>query len=179
MSQFYFSHIVLIQSTFTVLLLALDSDPFRMGVFSFAGAGFYAIGSYSAAMLVLHAGFGSIPAILVSTAIAAVLGYLLALVVARLSGLYLAMATVSFTMIITVVTHNGGEWTGGSVGLFGVMALPEISVGTLATVCVIVLALAVLSERGRLGRRIDAVREDPELASAMGIAWVATAWPRS
>lgn len=171
MSQFYFSHIVLIQSTFTVLLLALSIQiQFRMGVFSFAGAGFYAIGSYGAAMLVLHAGFDSVSAILVSTAAAALLGYLLALVVARLSGLYLAMATVSFTMIITVITHNGGKWTGGSVGLFGVMALPEISVGTLATVCVIVVALAVLSERGRLGRRIEAVREDPELASAMGIS---------
>ena len=72
MSQFYFSHIVLIQSTFTVLLLALSIQiQFRMGVFSFAGAGFYAIGSYGAAMLVLHAGFDSVSAILVTTACAA------------------------------------------------------------------------------------------------------------
>ncbi|WP_072691330.1 branched-chain amino acid ABC transporter permease [Rhodococcus marinonascens] len=171
MSQFYFSHIVLIQSTFTVLLLALSIQiQFRMGVFSFAGAGFYGIGAYGASMLVLHADFDSVSAIVTITLICALIGYLLALVVQRLSGLHLAMATVSFTMILTVIAHNGGEWTGGSVGLFGVMAFPMMSVEALATICLVVIGLAVLSERGRLGRRIEAVREDPELASAMGIS---------
>lgn len=170
MSDFYFSNIVLIQSTFTVLLLALSIQiQFRMGVFSFAGAAFYGMGSYGVAILVLHYGFGVVPALATVVLVCAVVGYLLSLVLQRLSGLYLAMATVAFVMIVTVVAHNGGELTGGSVGLFGVITPVEVSVPHLAVVCVVVVAAMILSERGRMGRRIDAVREDPELASAMGI----------
>lgn len=170
MSGFYYSNIVLIQSTFTVLLLALSIQiQFRMGVFSFAGAGFYGLGSYGAAIFVLHYGFDAIPAVIAIVAICAVLGYLLSLVVQRLTGLYLAMATVAFVMIVTVVAHNGGTLTGGSVGLYGVITPTEISVPHLAVVVAVVIAVMVLSERGAMGRRIEAVREDPELASAMGV----------
>ncbi|WP_420749024.1 branched-chain amino acid ABC transporter permease [Rhodococcus sp. O3] len=170
MSDFYFSNIVLIQSTFTVLLLALSIQiQFRMGVFSFAGAAFYGMGSYGVAILVLHYDFGALPALAAIVVICAVVGYLLSLVVQRLSGLYLAMATVAFVMIVTVVAHNGGTLTGGSVGLFGVLTPVEISVPHLAVVCAIVVAAMIVSERGAMGRRIEAVREDPELASAMGI----------
>ncbi|MEE2030603.1 branched-chain amino acid ABC transporter permease [Rhodococcus chondri] len=170
MSDFYFSNIVLIQGTFTVLLLALSIQiQFRMGVFSFAGAAFYGMGSYGVAIFVLHYGFDAISALLAVVVICAVVGYLLSLVVQRLSGLYLAMATVAFVMIVTVVAHNGGDLTGGSVGLFGVITPVEISVPHLAVVCGIAVGAMILSERGRMGRRIEAVREDPELASAMGI----------
>ncbi|WP_064076150.1 branched-chain amino acid ABC transporter permease [Prescottella equi] len=170
MSDFYFSNIVLIQSTFTVLLLALSIQiQFRMGVFSFAGAAFYGMGSYGAAIFVLHYGFDAISATAAIVAICAATGYLLALILQRLTGLYLAMATVAFVMIVTVVAHNGGELTGGSVGLFGVLTTPEISVPHLAVVCAAVVAAMILTERGSMGRRIEAVREDPELASAMGI----------
>lgn len=170
MSDFYFSNIVLIQSTFTVLLLALSIQiQFRMGVFSFAGAAFYGMGSYGTAIFVLHYGFDAISATAAIVAICAVTGYLLSLILQRLTGLYLAMATVAFVMIVTVVAHNGGELTGGSVGLFGVLTTPEISVPHLAVVCAVVVAAMIFSERGSMGRRIEAVREDPELASAMGI----------
>ncbi|WP_326600730.1 branched-chain amino acid ABC transporter permease [Rhodococcus sp. PD04] len=170
MSDFYFSNIVLIQSTFTVLLLALSIQiQFRMGVFSFAGAAFYGMGSYGVAILVLHYDFGAFSALATIVVICAMVGYLLSLVVQRLNGLYLAMATVAFVMIVTVVAHNGGTLTGGSVGLFGVLTPVEISVPHLLAVCAVVVAAMIVSERGAMGRRIEAVREDPELASAMGI----------
>ena len=75
MSDFYFSNIVLIQSTFTVLLLALSIQiQFRMGVFSFAGAAFYGMGSYGTAIFVLHYGFDAISATAAIVAICAVTG---------------------------------------------------------------------------------------------------------
>ncbi|MCZ4078042.1 branched-chain amino acid ABC transporter permease [Rhodococcus sp. H36-A4] len=170
MSTFYYSHIVLFQSTFTVLFLALSIQvQLRMGVFSFAGAGFYGLGSYGAAIFVIRYGFSSFAAIAAIMIVCGAIGFLLALLVQRLNGLYLAMATVSFDLIITVIAHNGGSLTGASVGLYGALAFPQLTIGHIIAISVLVIALLALTERGRLGRRIDAVREDPELASSMGV----------
>ena len=102
MSDWYFANLVLIQATLTGLLLALSVQvPLRMGVFSFAGVGSYGIGAYAAALLVIHQQMParcrpSASAVLVT----AVIGLVLGLMIARLAGLYLAMATVAFDLII-------------------------------------------------------------------------------
>lgn len=168
MSDWYVANLILIQGTFVAILLALSIQlPLRMGVFSFAGVGSYTIGGYTAAILTIRYQLPTLAVIAIGMVIAAAVGYLLALVVQRLDGLYLAMATIAFDLILTVIVINGGELTGGPTGLYG--AIGELSIGEiLAIVLVVVLALAY-SERGRLGRRIDAVREDPELALAMGV----------
>ncbi|GAB92084.1 branched-chain amino acid ABC transporter permease [Gordonia rhizosphera] len=159
---------VLLQQTMTTLLLALSIQiPMRMGVFSFAGIGAFGIGGYSAAAAMIHFGWGTAPAIALGVLIAGVVVYLLGLVVQRLSGLYLGMATIAFTLIVAVVAVNGGELTGGASGLFG--ALGDLTLGGIFVVALVVVALTQLTESGGLGRRIDAVREDPELANAMGI----------
>lgn len=168
MNDFYTSNLVLIQSTLTGLILALSIQvPLRMGVFSFAGAGSYGIGGYLAAMLVIRQEMTALPAIAISVVVAAAIGLLLGLLVNKLAGLYLAMATVAFDLIITVVANNGGDWTGGATGLYGVIT--DFTMPTMFTLTLIVLVLVGLSERGRMGRRVDAVREDPELAASTGV----------
>jgi branched-chain amino acid transport system permease protein len=167
MNGWYDANLVLIQGTFINLLLALSLQvPFRFGVFSFSGIGCYGVGGYAAAIMTIQFGTPAILSILVAMAVSAVLSYLLALVLARLGGLYLGMATIAFTLIVGVVAINGGHLTGGVTGLFGVLAtLPMSMIIGIAIVAVIFLAL---SERGPMGRRVEAVREDPELAAATG-----------
>jgi branched-chain amino acid transport system permease protein len=168
MNAFYDSNVVLIQATFVGILLALSVQvALRMGVFSFAGAGSYGIGAYAAANLVLRNDLPALPTLVLSGLVAAAIGLVLGLVIYRLNGLYLAMATVAFDLTVGVIAVNGGEWTGGANGLFGVLTdltLPIILVVVIA--CVVGVAV---TEHGRTGRRIDAVREDPELAASMGI----------
>lgn len=168
MTVFYESNIVIIQATFVGILLALSIQvPIRLGVFSFAGAGFYGIGAYVGGNLVLREELPAIVAIVGGGLVAAVVGLVLGLVLQRLAGLYLAMATVAFDLMVGVVAINGGEWTGGPNGLYGVLA--DLTLPVILIVVVTALAAAELSERGRAGRRIEAVREDPELAASMGI----------
>lgn len=168
MTDWYFSHIVLVQSTLTTLLLALSVQvPLRAGVFSFAGVGCYGIGGYVAAIGLTHYGLSTATSITLAAVIAGVVAYGLGVLIQRLTGLYLAMATVAFTLIISVLAVNGGDLTGGASGLFG--ALGMLDTGHLLAVAGVVVALLAASEFGSMGRRIDAVREDPELASAMGI----------
>ena len=94
-----------------------------MGVFSFAGAGSYGIGAYAGGDP------GDPPATWPRSSRSSawpcsstrVIGLVLGLLIARLNGLYLAMATVAFDLIIGVIAINGGELTGGSTGLYGVI----------------------------------------------------------
>jgi branched-chain amino acid transport system permease protein len=167
-SDFFSSNLVLVQSTLTGLLLALSIQvPLRMGVFSFAGAGSYGIGAYAAGILVLRYEFGPLTAIALTALGTAVIGLLLGSLISKLNGLYLAMATVAFDLIISVVAINGGELTGASTGLFGIIT--DFSMIQMVVLTVAALALVAMSEVGRLGRRVDTVRDDPELAASMGI----------
>ncbi len=168
MSSFYDSNLVLIQATLTGLVLALSVQvPLRMGVFSFAGAGSYGIGAYLAAILVLKQDAPALVAIALTVVFAAFVGLLLGLVIFRLNGLYLAMATVAFDLIISVIANNGGTLTGGATGLYGVIT--DFTMPTMLVLTLVALFLVALSERGRTGRRVDAVRDDPELAASTGI----------
>ncbi|MEY9212188.1 branched-chain amino acid ABC transporter permease [Thermobifida halotolerans] len=171
MTAWYASHLVLIEATFINFLLALSIHvPLRVGVFSFAGVGSYGLGAYTAAVLTLRYEVPAAVAIGAAVLFSALVGYLFSLLVARLSGLYLAMATIAFVLIIAVLATNGGELTGGAHGLYGVIS--DLTTGGVVVVCAVAALLLALTERGPLRRRVDAVREDPELSLSMGIAVV-------
>ena len=168
MTTWYYTNIVLIQSTFTTLLLALSLQvPMRVGVFSFAGVGCFGLGGYAAAIAMTRFDMSTAESVAVGTALAGVAALLLGLLVQRLTGLYLAMATVAFTLIVSVVAVNGGDLTGGAGGIFG--ALGDLQTWHLLVAAVVVVALLAMTERGAIGRRVEAVRENPELAASFGI----------
>jgi branched-chain amino acid transport system permease protein len=168
MMDWYDANLVLVQATLTGLLLALAIQfPLRMGVFSFAGVGCYAIGGYAAAIVTIRYQTPAIMAIILAALLAAAISFLLALLVHRLGGLYLGMATVAFDLIISVVVTNGGELTGGPTGLFG--AISNITMTQIFLITIAVVVVLAMTERGRVGRRIAVVRDDPELAASMGV----------
>lgn len=168
MSDWYAMNVVLVQTTLTTLLLALSIQvPMRFGVFSFAGVGAFGIGGYGAAMAMIHLEWSTWPAVLIGSVAAGVVVFLLGLVVQRLTGLYMGMATISFTLIVSVLAVNGGDYTGGASGLFG--AIGEVTTLHIVLVAVAVAIFLQWTEFRGLGRRIDTVREDPELANALGI----------
>jgi branched-chain amino acid transport system permease protein len=170
LANFYESNLVLFQDSFTSLFLALSLQfALRLGVTSFAGVGLYGIGSYTTAILIVHDGWSTFPALAAGIVLPAVMAALLGLVLRQLDGLYLGMATIAFDLIVGVVIVNGGSLTGGAVGLFGAVARPPLTMADILAITVVVLAAFTYSERGALARRISAVRDDPELAVSLGI----------
>ncbi|TYL46368.1 branched-chain amino acid ABC transporter permease [Nocardioides sp. BGMRC 2183] len=168
MSTWYDMNVILIQTTLTTLLLALSIQvPLRFGVFSFAGVGAFGIGGYTAAIAMVRFEWSTWPAVALGALLAGAITLLVGLVVQRLTGLYMGMATIAFTLIVSVLAVNGGDWTGGAMGLYG--ALGEISIPQLAVVVLVVVGLLQLTELSSMGRRVDAVRDDPELANAVGV----------
>jgi branched-chain amino acid transport system permease protein len=159
---------VLFQTILANILFALSIQiPLRFGVFSFAGVGSYGIGGYTAAVMVTRYDQPLFPALAAGAVVGAVVGYLLALLLQRLNGLYLGMATIAFDLIISVLATNGGTLTGGAGGLFDVLV--NVSTVQIVVLTVVVIVLIAMTERGRVGRKIDVVREDPDLAAALGI----------
>jgi branched-chain amino acid transport system permease protein len=110
--------------------------------------------------------------------VAAAIGVLLGIPVLRLRGDYLAIVTLGFGEIIRLMLQNQDEYTNGTRGLF---LLPKPTflgreLEQAREIYFVVLALILLAlfvaERirdSRVGRAWEAIREDEDVAAAMGV----------
>jgi branched-chain amino acid transport system permease protein len=132
---------------------------------SLGNAGFMAIGAYTSAYLTVKAGVPIFPAIVIGALTSSAAGLLVGIPVLRLEGLYLVMATFGFGEVVRTFFMNF-EPTGGAYGFRGPVGttLPMIYGWVLAF-----MALFWLLARSRLGRSLDAVRDDPEVARTIGL----------
>jgi branched-chain amino acid transport system permease protein len=140
----------------------------RAGVFSVANAGLSAIGAYLAAGLTLklgvHPGLSLVAAMLAGIAVALILSWPLA----RLRGVYQAIATLAFVQVVLSINVFAESLTGGAMGLNGI---PKV-VGTwtlLLAVCATIYLMTAISAT-RLGRAFDAVRQDEAVALSLGVS---------
>lgn len=138
----------------------------RAGMFAVPQIGFMAIGSYTSALLSLKQGW-PFPLALASAALAGGLaGLLLGALLARLSGIYLAIATIGFSEIVRDSIINVNV-TGGPQGLFGIpRAANDLYIVGVLLVATILLARLQTS---RFGLAIAAVREEPLMTSHQGV----------
>jgi branched-chain amino acid transport system permease protein len=166
-SSWFTNNQVLLENILIYGLLAFSVQvALRTGIFSLAGIGFYAIGSYTAALLVKD-GWPAVFAVLAALALTAIIGYLLAVLLVRLRDLYLAMATFAFDLMVGVIALNWGGLTGGALGV----NLIPVSVSLLGLILITigVVVLLTLMESGTLGRTLVAVREDEQLALSFAV----------
>jgi branched-chain amino acid transport system permease protein len=153
------------------------------GLLSFGQSAFYGTGGMVAAWLLTRAGFPHvITALVIGTAVAAVVGYLVGLVALRRTGIYFAMITVAIAEVFYFVEFNPlAHWTGGENGLPGVPT-PTINFGFarihftsgwglypfLAFCYFVGIVLALRIVRSPVGAVLRAIRENPLRASAVG-----------
>lgn len=150
-------------------LLALSQYVvLRAGVFSLATAGFAAIGAYAAALLHMTAGWPVPAALVAATLLGLAAALLLSLPLARLRGVFQAIATVAFVQIVLALNLNSTNLTGGALGLNGI---PK-RVGFWTLLCVVAFLVYMLAaiSRTALGRAFDAARQDETVAVALGIS---------
>ncbi len=151
-----------------------------VGLLSLTQAGFLAIGSYTTAILSVTYGWNFWLTIPVAGLLAAAFGVLIGLPTLRLKGDYLAIATLGFGEIVRNILNNWDSVTKGPMGIqkipmvkvFGYQLSPYSKWGFLALVWVFVIVGYVLFDRlakSRMGRALEAIREDEIAASSMGI----------
>lgn len=147
------------------------------GQVSFGHVGFYAIGSYTVAILTTTAGWSFWAAWPAAALVAAVFGLLLALPALRVKGPYLAMITIAFSFVVQHAIVEMRGLTGGQNGILGVPA-PVLHAGlsTEATVALLALSAAVvllggyaLLSGGSWGAAMRAVKDSETAAQSIGL----------
>jgi len=170
---------------YAIALLGLNILTGYNGQISLGHGAFYAIGAYTAAVLMDRLGapyWATIPA---AGAVCLVAGFLFGLPALRLEGLYLALATFALgvSMPQLLKYHHLEKWTGGVQGI--VIAKPEppaflreagLQISPDQWLYFFALAVAAMMFvlgwnllRGRVGRALIAIRDQHIAAEAMGI----------
>jgi branched-chain amino acid transport system permease protein len=158
----------LVLSLGTNALLALSIWlTLACGMLSIANAAFMGIGAYTAAVLTMNYDVPFSVALLGGMAAPAVVAAIIGLPTIRLSGIYLAMATLGFGEVVRVAILNTESITGGALGLNGIPQLTQWW-HVLAAVVLVVLVLWRLRV-SKVGRAFDAIRGDETAAGLMGI----------
>ncbi|MBD5831128.1 branched-chain amino acid ABC transporter permease [Janibacter melonis] len=136
------------------------------GVLSFATVSFAAVGAYLAVWLNGSAGMGVVLSLMLSMLVTGALGLVVGRLFLRLSSHWMALATVALMLITRVFITNLGEYTGGSEGQVVpfTFSLPQMAL-MLVLVCLLMWAL----KRSKFGVAADTTREDPDVASALGV----------
>jgi branched-chain amino acid transport system permease protein len=165
---------------YAIALLGLNMLTGYNGQISLGHGAFYAIGAYTAAILMDKYGVPYWLTLPAAGAVCAVAGYGFGLPALRLGGLYLALATFALGVALPqILKYKGIEhWTGGAQGI--VINKPEAPAwsGLSQDQWLYFVALAVAALmfwlgwnllRGRIGRAMVAIREQPIAAQAMGV----------
>src|SRR6266849_1285572 len=124
----YVLYLVSLALIYAIVAIGLGLLIGHTGQISLGHAGFFAIGAYASALLTLRLGLPFVAALLVAGALTATIGFLLGLPALRLSGPYLAVATLGFGLAIPQLVVWQGSWTGGSSGLHG-LPLASLQLG--------------------------------------------------
>jgi branched-chain amino acid transport system permease protein len=165
---------------YSIAVLGLNVLTGYNGQISLGHGAFYALGAYVTAILMAKFGVAYWLTIPIAGLTCLVVGFLFGLPALRLEGLYLALATFALAVATPQLLKykHLEEWTGGVQGI--VITKPDAPFGlpinedqwlyffSLAiTIVMFVFAWNLL--RGRVGRAIVAIRDNPIAAETMGI----------
>jgi branched-chain amino acid transport system permease protein len=125
------------------------------------------IGAYTAGLLTVHAHMPFFFALLCGSLLPASIALLIGRPTLRLSGVYLAMATLAFGEVVRLLILNAEDTTGGALGLNGI---PQLT-GWFDVALAVALALYVLLAlaRSRIGRTMKAICQDETATELMGL----------
>ena len=167
LDNFMFSYQAVIFAVGINGLLALSMYAvLAVGQLSLGQAAFMGIGAYVSALLTINLDWPFPAVLLAAMLVPALLALLIGGPTLRLTGVYLALATIAIVEILRIFL-NASSYTGGALGLSGIPNKTTVLLiyGSLA----VVLLGFVLVARSRLGRAMEAVREDEVAAGVMGV----------
>jgi branched-chain amino acid transport system permease protein len=165
---------------YAIAILALNILTGGSGQFSLGQSAFYAVGAYTAAIMMEHFNVNYALTLPAAGLICFAFGFLFGFPALRLSGVYLALATFALAIAMPQLLKLGvfENWTGGVQGL--VVTKPDAPFGLKISqdmwlyyftlfVSTVIYVLSVNLLRSRSGRAMMAIRDNQIAASAMGV----------
>ncbi|WML42258.1 branched-chain amino acid ABC transporter permease [Neobacillus sp. OS1-2] len=165
------------------------------GQLSLGSAGFMGIGAYTSAILTINYDLPIVVGIIAGAVVAGLIGILIGIPSLRLTGVYLAIATLGFGEVIRVFLINWESVTKGAVGLSGIPQIGRelltfsrdagfspLSIGLknnqfvylmvlilLILITIFLIWFLIRLNKSRVGRAFAAIKMDEKAAEAMGI----------
>jgi branched-chain amino acid transport system permease protein len=185
----FLSEVLTIVGLYVLLGLGLNIVVGYAGLLDLGYVAFFAIGAYTMAILTSpELGFFSLSfwgALPFAVFMGALSGVILGIPVLKMRGDYLAIATLGFGEIIRILVLSDflRPWLGGAQG---VGKIPKASIGgfefagpqqiyyLILAGCFLVAFISYRLRDSRLGRAWMAVREDEDVAQALGVNLVST-----
>ncbi len=174
----YILTILILVGQFTMVTVGLSLLMGYAGQISLGQATFFGIGAYTAAILSTRFELSPWLSLIAGVLLAAGIAYLIGMLIFRLHGHYLAMATLGMNVILFLILTQEVAWTGGPSGFRGI---PGFSLGSFVlssdvhyyyliwffTLVVIGLSLNIVNSR--VGRAMRALHTSEVAAEAVGI----------
>ena len=185
----FLSEVLTIVGLYVLLGLGLNIVVGYAGLLDLGYVAFFAIGAYTMALLtspeLAFFGMSFWTALPFAIILGIISGVLLGIPVLKMRGDYLAIATLGFGEIIRILVLSDflRPWLGGAQGVGKIpkafigsmeLATPQQIYYLILAGCLLVGFISWRLRDSRLGRAWMAVREDEDVAQAMGINLVAT-----
>lgn len=178
----YLMRILIMIGIYAMLGIGLNILTGYTGLVSLGHAGFFAIGAYTASLLMLRLNVPFVAAMLIAACVTGLVGLLVGLPSLRLTGSYLTIVTLGFGEIVKMIIVNWDSLTNGTLGLknipkpsfFGVeMTLSNHGLYYTMLMLVFLVTIACVAIiRSNTGRAFQAIKEDEMAATMMGIRTV-------
>jgi ABC-type branched-subunit amino acid transport system ATPase component/ABC-type branched-subunit amino acid transport system permease subunit len=173
------AHTIHVAQTFLITYIVIVGLNILVGLsnqLSLGHVGFYAIGAYLSAILTMQIGLNFFVSILIAGLVAAVFGAIVALLSLRAKGPYLAMVTIAFGELVSIIANRWVGVTGGPAGyktstpsIFGFEMGPIEYMWFIGLLAIIVTAGATNIFRGRYGRTFTAFGNSEVASEVLGI----------
>ncbi len=167
LATFWATYNTLIFSVGVYAMLALSIYlTLSCGLLSLANAAFMGIGAYVASIATMSGNWPFGLALLAAGIAPMLVALIIGMPTLRLSGVYLAMATLALGEVVRVVVLNL-DITGGPMGLNGIPQKTEW--WHIALLLALTLYLLWRLRKSKVGRAFEAIKEDETAARLMGI----------
>jgi branched-chain amino acid transport system permease protein len=169
---------IVITGILFIALMGLDVLMGYAGQVSLGQAGFMAIGGYTSGYLAINYGLPSVVGVVAGVVASATCALILSLVTLRLRGLYLALATLAFGLLIDSCAIGFVDITGGPSGLVGIPSFtiagyevqsPRSMYYVIVGLDLVILVLLLGAVRSGFGRALKAIRSDQLAATGLGV----------
>lgn len=173
----YLIHLVILSSIYAILGISLNLVVGFTGLLSVTHAAFYGIGAYTTAILLTKTDFGFFTSIIFGVAIAALLSFLVGIVLSKFKGDYYALGTLGFNTIVFTIFLNWQSLTRGPLGIPGIPRPKLFGINFSNNFNFLILALLFLTfiyfasrfiTISPFGRVLKAIREDETAVAVFG-----------
>jgi branched-chain amino acid transport system permease protein len=170
----FYTYILTIIFVTALLAMSLNLVVGHGGLFQFHHAVFYGVGAYTAGLVLAKTSLPWWIGFIAGPIVAAFIGLLIGMLCVRLNRLYFGMLQISLGSLIWAIAFRWYSLTGGDDGVHGI-PIPEF-ISSLKSVYYFVLILVglclilmYLILKSPFGTTLQAIRDNPERCSAVGI----------